>query len=460
VSAVIATLRTPGQTGSAAAIATSVASLFGWVCGSTLAESLVGEWGLQNTSFQTFSVNGTGVQFANFSIQWATWSNGTEFSDEAYWADSISNGTINGPILASWPAGLDYGATGTQNSSAWEFWGSSTPTSLYDASAYTKVVSMTSEVSEQNDPPSVVADSAAAVWVGMSPDKAGYGGLLQTGYAYDASNPSANWCVGFTNSCDYGLWWEYYPTYAAQPYTGDPTIHANDVVREEAMMVNQPDSYETDIFDTTMVPAKEWTSTVLNLGGYSPKYAQFTIETATEPSGGKFWYTPQVPGFSDNPINFEEGMVCTGYGCNVGAGLVWLSSAYSNGWYDQYQMEQSSGSSANTNQNWVSGTQYSGGSGSWPQISWANSYYYYCGLSPQDSENNSKCNTNGGGGGGGSGGGGGGCGTNCGGCVNVGTPILTPSGYVSVQDLQPGAAVLEYNFSTSSLVQGRLLFAN
>lgn len=54
-----------------------------------------------------------------------------------------------------------------------------------------------------------------------------------------------------------------------------------------------------------------------------------------------------------------------------------------------------------------------------------------------------------------SGGGGGG-----GGCVSAGTPILTPEGYMPIQDLKPGAQVEEYNFSSKRLVTGSLVSAN
>jgi len=47
-----------------------------------------------------------------------------------------------------------------------------------------------------------------------------------------------------------------------------------------------------------------------------------------------------------------------------------------------------------------------------------------------------------------------------GGCVALGTPILTPSGYVSVQKLKSGQAIEEYNFSSMRLVQATFLSGN
>jgi hypothetical protein len=47
-----------------------------------------------------------------------------------------------------------------------------------------------------------------------------------------------------------------------------------------------------------------------------------------------------------------------------------------------------------------------------------------------------------------------------GGCVAQGTPILTPTGYVQVQDLQSGQSIEEYDFSTGSLVPSEFLSAN
>jgi hypothetical protein len=55
---------------------------------------------------------------------------------------------------------------------------------------------------------------------------------------------------------------------------------------------------------------------------------------------------------------------------------------------------------------------------------------------------------------GGPGGGGGG------GCVDSGTPILTPGGYIPVQFLKPGFPVIEYNFTSGHLTVGKLVSAS
>ncbi len=47
-----------------------------------------------------------------------------------------------------------------------------------------------------------------------------------------------------------------------------------------------------------------------------------------------------------------------------------------------------------------------------------------------------------------------------GGCVAAGTLILTPSGDVAIQDLTPGATVVEYDLATRSLVWGTLVSAD
>jgi hypothetical protein len=47
-----------------------------------------------------------------------------------------------------------------------------------------------------------------------------------------------------------------------------------------------------------------------------------------------------------------------------------------------------------------------------------------------------------------------------GGCVAKGTPILTPSGYVAVQNLQQGQSILEFDFATQSFVYGEFISAN
>ena len=48
----------------------------------------------------------------------------------------------------------------------------------------------------------------------------------------------------------------------------------------------------------------------------------------------------------------------------------------------------------------------------------------------------------------------------CGGCVAWGTPILTPSGYVAVQKLEPGDSIIEYNLTTHATTTGTFLSAN
>lgn len=47
-----------------------------------------------------------------------------------------------------------------------------------------------------------------------------------------------------------------------------------------------------------------------------------------------------------------------------------------------------------------------------------------------------------------------------GGCVMSGTPILTPSGYVAVQNLRMGQTVTEYSMANGTIVQGELLADN
>jgi hypothetical protein len=47
-----------------------------------------------------------------------------------------------------------------------------------------------------------------------------------------------------------------------------------------------------------------------------------------------------------------------------------------------------------------------------------------------------------------------------GGCVAFGTPILTATGYVPVQNLRPGQSIVEYNLTSGQLVSGALVSAN
>ncbi len=47
-----------------------------------------------------------------------------------------------------------------------------------------------------------------------------------------------------------------------------------------------------------------------------------------------------------------------------------------------------------------------------------------------------------------------------GGCVAWGSPILTPNGYIPIQDLKKNSVVEEYDYGTNSLVTGTLLYKN
>ncbi|HTT14443.1 MAG TPA: hypothetical protein VMG81_01505 [Thermoplasmata archaeon] len=300
---------------------------------------------------------------------------------------------------------------------------------------------MSSETGEEfNGSGSSPGDSVAAVWVGLSGVEGGGDGLLQTGYTYDASNPSHGWCASFANSCDYGLWWELVgnqngtlPSEGPYPYSGDPTLSQGDLVYEEVGLVNYPDQYWTSITDHTHT--YQWTNfiTIPTTDYFTPEDAQTIVEAPIVPTGP---YIAQIPGFS-NPIPFEDGYICSAYDCPLGS-TIDLSEAYNNSWYDTYWLEQARGVS-NTGVSFASNSPDFFGHDSWyPEVTWISSRYDWCYNNPYYAQ----------------------CSGRGGGCIAQATPILTPNGYVPVQSLRPGEPVQEYNFSSDRLVTGSLVSAN
>lgn len=414
-------------------VADGISGLYSLACESPTIASLLGNWGVENSTLDLYGSGDSGVMFANLSVNWATWTNGAEIVHEEYLSENLRSNSFAGPFTSSTLAmGKFGGSTVSENWAGWEFQGASSATQLFEANAWTKTVSMSQALSQQVDPPDTSADSAAAVWTGLAPQQKGLGNLLQTGYAYDASASGASWCAGFSGSCDYGLWWEYLPN-PPYPYSGHPTVHVGDILEEDNAVVQWPDTYMSDIYDVTTT--QQWTNTQ-TIPSWTPLYATYIVEAPFIPSG-TFVYLSQIADFGGHPINFEDGYICTAYACPLGT-QVWLSTAYGNNWYDTYQLSQAPGA-ANTNQNYVSGSKdYWGKSASYPQVAWSTSEYNYCDLNP----GLPRCQPGGGG------------------CVGYGTPILTPNGYVPVQQLRPGDIVEEFNFSSLHLTRGSLVSAN
>lgn len=444
-----------------------VSNLYSTLCSDTLFSNLIAQRGTSGLSLGLYGSASTGVVFANVTVNLVGRVGVAELTIQEWWSMDLRSGTIIGPLTETGPspsvspqseatnrngevgpeshAGSNASmpdaasAAAAADSMNWAGWvlhgGSNTPT-LYETWAATKVASMTTENGQQNDPPGVYpADAVAGVWVGLSPDPEGACGdyctnLLQTGYAYDASNPSLAWCAGFPSSCNHGLFWvaanagptNIGPSY----YSGEPTVRVGDVVSFSAF-TSTPGYFTTQAFDQTT--NKAWSETVSS-GSWEPRYAIFILETPIDPAGP---YFPQIPGFGAGSVNFEEGFLCP----NSSPYCSTFPSLVNNGWYSSYYLDQTGGT-ANTQETISTNcVNFGGESDTCLDTSWLTSAYNFCYENP----GYYVCQPHGG-------------------CVAYGTPILTPTGYVPVQKLLRGAPVDEYNFSSQSIAQGTFLSGN
>lgn len=429
--------------------ASALSGLYQSVCLNSAVSSAVGEYGTSNASLG-LSSDRTGIQYANFTIDWET-PNGTSptctnqitYADhELSWSLDLGTGVTSGPIWwnGTAPTFSPICSTApqlwsTQDWSGYEMHDATQ--ALYGVTAITKPVSMVSEVSQQSNPPNVHVDSIGAAWIGLE-DSLGAGGigtnLLQTGWVYDATSPSAGWCLNFASSCDYGLWYEDFPS-GAHPYSGHPTVSSGDILEPTIIQQSNPQVYLVQIYDDT---TGHTYSTLYNMGvTWNPSFAAYILEA---PSYSTPSVIAQIPGFQDSPVQFEDGDLCV---VSLGGCTYTPYQAYSAGssGIRQDYLNQARGAT-NTIEQFVYAPTYWGTYQWFPEIDWQTSQYDFC----YTNNNPAGC-----------GGGGGNLGA---GCVANGTSILTPSGYVPVQTLSPGESVEEYDLSSSELVVGTVRWDN
>lgn len=431
---------------SKSSVSSNISSFLGFVCSNQTVSKEVRQWGALNTTIGFFASRTAGLQFINFTTFWDT-TNGTSpycagqgnvTAHQLYWSLDLLSGTESGPH--AWQGRTPSytqmcGTSGqtwtTSNWAGYEFWDGSQ--SLYGLNSIGLTVPMTTAVGQQVNPPHVTIDSVGAAWVGLEDSlAASTGSLLQTGWTYDASYPGDGWCVGFSQSCDYGLWYEHFPS-SAQPYSGDPKVSSGDIIEPTIIQQSNHNYYLVSIFDDS---TGNTYSTLYNIGySWNPHYAAYMVEAPPYAGGTQ----SQIADFSGNPIQFENANLCV---VSLGGCSYTPHQAYSAGNYRDDQLNQENGVT-NTLEQFVYGPSYWQQMIWYPEVEWLSSGYSYCYVNP----GSLAC------GGAGSGGIGGGC-------VANGTLILTPTGYSAVQNLHSGSAVEEYNFSSHELVQGTLLWAN
>jgi hypothetical protein len=417
-----------------------VSALYSMLCSDPVYTNLISQWGTSNLSLGISGDASAGPTFVNLSLNWATWENGVQHVHEEFLALNLARDSVSTPFNISTTEPSEYyNFPGDWAGS--EYWSAATPSPLYDIITSTSVVSMSAEESEQGDVPGGLPymDSDSSVWVGLAPQTGGRpasgggNGLMQTGYAYDPSDPNANHCTGYKGGCSYGLWWEWLPG-TAYPYSGNPapSTYPGDLI---GMSVVSPYTgyYETEISNEYGPPGQFW-SELISTSSWIPYFGTYILEGQLN---NTYSMPMQIPQFS----NVEFGQAEMSAVPPGGSNLVPVSYDYSNNWYNTYQINTACasgnyvgqdcvGSNLNTRDSFVTGVG--------PEVVWVNSNYDWCYVNAgYNQQVNERCLPSGGGG-----------------CVAYGTPILTPQGYVPVQSLKAGDVVDEYNFSSQGLYQG------
>jgi hypothetical protein len=400
--------------------------------------------GSSNISLGFYSTREQGLVFANLTMSWVSGVGAGALGHQEWVSVNEATGAVTGPHASNFEVQASYSSNSQSlNWAGWEFWGGSSKPALVEATGITKVDSMAAKPSQQTDPVGVSVDSDIAVWVGLSPchgaDCSGETNMIQTGYSVDASHTSDSWCVGFSDSCDYGLWWESLNTpwtctvdggstadCPPMPYSGDPTVSVGDII-EPSVWSPTSDYYETGIYDSTT--GQNWNQE-LSTTYWTPNYAEYIAEAPLFSSGSTL-QIPQLANFSV-PIEWEDGFVSDGTSAPT------LGQAFNSSWYATYTLNQSNTSTLQTQEPMYMGPTFWGNYQYFPLIKSLNSLYEYCYVNLYAPH----------------------CQDNGGGCVAYGTPILTPSGYVRVQNLAAGDAVVEFNVSSGRFTRGTFLSGN
>lgn len=312
---------------------------------------------------------GGNAQYTNFTLTWMTANNGLLLDHHVYWSGNLSSGTISGPYSMATAPLPTYGSFYSHSQAGYDFWWSvgGTLQTFWRVAAYTQVVQMTNPglSTQKNVPPGTAVDAEGAAWVGTSPQSTEGGGLLQTGYAYDASNPSSSKCTGAPNGCDNGLWYEYLPS-PPQPYSGNPTVPVGAILDEQVQNAGSGywDAMIYDYSNGHTYPASVY------VGSYAPRYAYGIMEAPSY-----LGVVQQIAQFQGSPVDFEYGTVQTTSSCRQSC-VLW-DSLYAVGTYDQTVLNQEQGVT-NTNANQAScGGMVGGGTVTCYQMKWLSSLYDY-----------------------------------------------------------------------------------
>jgi hypothetical protein len=313
----------------------AVAAMFQTVCAISSFQSLIGSWGATNFSLQfNETAPDIGLGDANYTVGWQQWSKTQLVEHTEWWSGAINNLQVSGPFSQSGVTTMTAAALNTPNWAGWEWWSNVNggTQSLHGEWAVAPTVVMTNPACCQTGVPGGwTIDAVGAVWTGLAPQAGGAGGLLQTGYVYDSTSPTATWCIAAPSSCNYGLWWEFLPGPPFM-YTGNPHTAIGHHLTEAVVKAASPaNAWTTLIHDWTV--RSTYTNTVVK-ADWIPKYATFIVEAPTlriPPSPGS--EDQQIPYFG--PVSFEAG-----YLQNAANVLIPVTSPHAAGTFNVYTLNQ------------------------------------------------------------------------------------------------------------------------
>jgi hypothetical protein len=275
----------------------------------------------------------------NFSTSYVYASDGTPQLVQVWWSLDVANGSDSGRYISEQPAAY-FGplANNSTNWAGYAWWyntSAGSRVSLTGEAATTNVTKFYKPACCQfNVPPDHLVDPVNSVWTGLGTLNAtGQSYIVQTGYVYDSKVPTGSWCLNYTLSCDYGLWWEYLPN-PAHSYTGLPRASLNDILVEQVVQTSgSPGVWHPEILDETTL--QSWMASVST--PVTMTYADFIVEAPTLNVTG--YPPPHIQQTSEfNNVSFDSGVAY--YGTSSFANDITM---YQKGWYINYTLNQMSG---------------------------------------------------------------------------------------------------------------------
>jgi hypothetical protein len=283
---------------------------------------------------------------AGFIVSWTNDSTNQESS----WTMYLDNGSIAGPFTIGFPAQVEKSA----NWAGYDFYQCCNG-ALLDAFATVNTPTI------ENPPAGQIYGNGihvvASVWVGISPDSNGGGGLIQTGYGHDV-----------TAGGHYQFWYQNPPAIQYEQYytageCGNGRTYANPGDSVQEYVGQNGNNNEFQIYDST----SDVVCTASYTHAETPYYAEAIVEAFSICQSGHL-NIQQIAELSTT-TTFGSGYIDYASG-QPGGELESWNFLHSNGWYITSILQQSSSTTQNIQDSYSS---TAGG----PQMTWQNSDYNY-----------------------------------------------------------------------------------